>query len=80
MAMTHRMQLLLEPEQYERLAAVAASQHRSIASLIRDAIDASVPAPANERMAAFQRIMAAEPTNFGTPEELRAELDAIRGL
>lgn len=73
--MTHRMQLLLEPEQYERLAAVAASEHRSIASVIRDAIDTVVPAPTDERAAALARLLAAEPVDMGTPEELRAELD-----
>jgi len=69
------MQLLLEPEQYERLAAVAASEHRSIASLIREAIDSVVPAPSDERQAALARILAADPVEMGTPEQLRDELD-----
>lgn len=73
--MTHRMQLLLEPEQYERLAAVAAGQRRSIASLIRDAIDQVIPAPADDRRVALARILAAEPVDMGTPAQWRVELD-----
>ena len=73
--MTHRMQLLLEPEQYERLAAAAAGQRCSIASLIRDAIDQVVPAPVDDRLAALSRVFAAAPVDMGTPEEWRSELD-----
>ena len=37
--MTHRLQLLLDEERYERVAEVAREQRISVAAVIRDAID-----------------------------------------
>jgi hypothetical protein len=34
-----------------------------------------VPAPSDERQAALARILAADPVEMGTPEQLRDELD-----
>ncbi len=40
--MTHRLQLLLDEERYQRVAAEAKRQRLSVAAVIRDAIDESL--------------------------------------
>ena len=78
MALTHRMQLLLEPEQYERLAERAEAEGRSIGALIREAIDFAWIAPDAQRQAAVDLILRAEPMEVPSPEDLRRELDDLR--
>lgn len=74
-----RLQILLDTEQYRRIAAVAQSRGVSVARVIREAIDAYVPTSDAKRAAAAKRILEAEPMPVpATVEEFRAELDEIR--
>lgn len=79
MSMTHRLQLLLDEERYQKVAAVAALEKRSVASVIREAIDRSVSGPRTRRQAAATAILAAEPVDVPDVSDLRSELDQLRG-
>lgn len=74
--LTHRLQLLLDDERYERVHALARQRGTSVASVIREAIDRGLPAAQRWRSAAARRILAAEPMEVG---DLAAELDDLRG-
>lgn len=71
-----RLQVLLTSEQRRRLEREARRQGRSVASLIRDAIDArfGYPSP-EERLAAFEAIRGMGGDPALRPSELRRAID-----
>jgi predicted transcriptional regulator len=73
---THRLQLLLDDERYERVHALARQRGTSVAAVIREAIDHGLPAAQIRRLAAARRILAAEPTEIA---DLPGELEDLRG-
>jgi hypothetical protein len=75
----HRLQILLDDERYQRVTALAQELRVSIATVIRDAIDRGLPVPARRRGDAAQRILTADPMPTPSPDDLRRELDEIRG-
>jgi hypothetical protein len=74
--LSHRLQLLLDDERYERVHALARQRGTSVATVIREAIDRGLPATQRRRSAAARRILAAEPMQVSN---LLAELDDLRG-
>jgi hypothetical protein len=74
--LTHRLQLLLDDDRYERVHALARQRGTSVASVIREAIDRGLPTTRRRRSAAARRILAAEPMDVA---DLPAELDELRG-
>jgi hypothetical protein len=71
----HRLQILLDEKQYEKVARLARSRGTSVAAVIRDAID-TLPVSMQRRDAAIAAILAADPVPLPEdPSELRAELD-----
>jgi predicted DNA-binding ribbon-helix-helix protein len=74
--LSHRLQLLLDEERYERVHALARQRGTSVAAVIREALDRGLPATQHRRSAAARRILAAEPMPVGN---LLAELDELRG-
>jgi predicted transcriptional regulator len=71
----HRLQILLDEEQYQKVARLARSRGTSVAAVIRDAID-TFPVSMQRRDAAIAAILAADPVPLPEdPRELRAELD-----
>ena len=74
--LTHRLQLLLDDERYERVHALARQRGTSVATVIREAIDRGLPATQRRRSAAARRILAAEPMPVA---DLLAELHDLRG-
>lgn len=71
-----RLQLLLDQERYERVAARARRRKVSVATVIREAIDQAVPAQDRTRREAADRLLAARPMPVPSdPAELRRELD-----
>lgn len=72
-----RLQILIDSERYDRLVAQARERHVSVAALIRDAIDHTLPA-APERATAAKQILAAAPMPVPDSGEFRDELDEIR--
>jgi hypothetical protein len=75
----HRLQLLLDDERYERVTSLARRQHRSVAAVIREAIDRGLPAAPRRRATAASRILTAVAVPVGDPAQLRAELEDLRG-
>lgn len=74
--LTHRLQILIDDERYERVRAVARQRGTSVASVIREALDRGLPATHRRRAAAGRRILDAAPMEVG---DLLAELDELRG-
>jgi predicted transcriptional regulator len=74
--LTHRLQLLLDDERYERVQTLARQRGTSVAAVIREALDRGLPATQRRRSAAARRILAAEPMQM---TDLLAELDELRG-
>lgn len=74
MALTHRLQLLLEEEQYQRLAHRAKSQGCSVGALIRQAIHLAWTEPDVARRQAAESILGAEPMRVPDPADLREEI------
>jgi predicted DNA-binding protein len=74
--LTHRLQLLLDDERYERIHTLARQRGTSVAAVIREALDRGLPATQQRRAAAAQRILAAD---LMPVENLLAELDDVRG-
>ena len=79
MSLDRRLQLILDEERYARVAAIAERERRSVASVIREAIDNHTGATPDRRAAAWAAILAAEPMPVPTPADLRAQLEEIRG-
>lgn len=77
--LSERLQILLDPEQRRRLEREAAARGTSVASLVRQAIDAAFPSTTAERRAAADRILGAQPMAVPDPGELLVELDELRG-
>jgi hypothetical protein len=77
--LTRRLQILLDEAQYSRLESYARERGLSVGAAVREAIDRAIPSDAARRRAAGRAILAAEPMHVGTVEELKQELDEIRG-
>lgn len=75
-----RLQILLDEPRYRRVAARARERKISVAAVIREAIDAALPSDLGQKRRAADAILAAETIPVPeTWEELKAELDEIRG-
>ena len=79
MHMSHRLQILLDKEQYARLAQRAKAQGRSIGALIREAIDHMWTGTDIRKAALLDAILADAPMPVPEPADLALELDEIRG-
>jgi predicted DNA-binding protein len=76
---TERVQILLTPQQRRRLEDEAKRQARSVASLVREAIDARFsPIGRDERMAAVEAIRAMSGGPFLTPEQINRAVEEER--
>ncbi len=73
--LTHRLQLLLDDERYQRVHALARQRGTSVAAVIREALDRGLPVTQRRRAAAARRILAAEPMDVS---DLPAELEELR--
>lgn len=75
----HRLQILIDDEQHQRLKAAAGVRGVSVATIVREAIDRGLPAGDQRRRAAGRAFLDAEPMDVPDVPELLAELDALRG-
>jgi predicted DNA-binding protein len=73
--LTHRLQILIDDERYERVRALARQRGTSVATVIREALDRGLPATQSRRSAAARRILDAAPMELG---DLLAELNELR--
>ncbi|MGH7884009.1 MAG: antitoxin [Candidatus Dormibacteraceae bacterium] len=79
MTMSHRLQILLDDKRHQLVNSAAQARGVSVATVIREAIDRGVARGDGRRRAAGQRILAAPDMPVPELQELRAELDALRG-
>ena len=77
--LSHRLQILLDDERYQRVNTAARQRGMSVGAVIREAIDRGLPATQRRRSAAARTILSAEPMDVPHPDELRTELDEVRG-
>lgn len=77
--LTHRLQVLLDDERYERVTSLAKQRRVPVAEVIREAIDRGLATAPRRRAAAARRILEAPDMPVPEPAELRAELDELRG-
>jgi hypothetical protein len=73
-----RLHILIDEDRYRRVAAEADARGVSVARVIREAIDAVLPAERGRRARAARRILAAPPMPVPGPDELRRELEELR--
>jgi hypothetical protein len=76
--LSRRLQILLDEDRYLRLAQRAQTSGRSVAALVRDAIDQAFPHSAPRRKQAAQQIASASGMEAGDPGDLRRELEELR--
>jgi len=74
-----RLQILLDRERYERVAAEARARGTSVATVVREAIDRAFPSSVRRRAAAGKRILSAPRMPVPDVEDLKRELDEYRG-
>ena len=79
MPMSHRLQILLDEEQYDRLTQRAKAQGRSVGALIREAVDHMWTGTDIRKAALLDAILADGPMSVPTPADLALELDEIHG-
>ncbi|TMC06150.1 MAG: hypothetical protein E6J41_19915 [Chloroflexi bacterium] len=76
---TERVQILLTPEQRRRLEDEARRQSRSVASLVREAIDARFGTVSRQdRLAAVEAIATMSGGRYLTPEQINRAVEEER--
>lgn len=75
---SRRLQVLIEEDQWRRLGSAATERVVSVATVVREAIDARVPGGTDEPREAAADILRAEAMSVPDPGELRRELDELR--
>ncbi|MGH9090534.1 MAG: antitoxin [Acidimicrobiales bacterium] len=73
-----RLQVLIDEDRWSRLEREAGHRGVPVAVLVREAIDERYPGNADERRAALQAVLDADPMDVPDPGELREELEAVR--
>ena len=74
-----RLQVLVDESRLRRLSAAAEERGVSVAVVVREAIDRMLPADGEAKALAGARILAAERMPVPDVDELRRELDDLRG-
>jgi uncharacterized protein (DUF1778 family) len=76
--LSRRLQVLVEPSQYERLRRAATLQGVSVGEFVRSAIDRAVAPARPERERALRRFLDAETVDLpADPADLERELDEL---
>ena len=84
MSKSQRLQVLIEPDQSKRLQLVARQRGVAVAVVVRDAIDLELGRAGRSRLAAGDRILAAEPIDVPAgvgelEDEIAGEYGALPG-
>jgi DNA-binding MurR/RpiR family transcriptional regulator len=79
MSLTHRLQILLDDERHQRINELARERGVSVATIVREAIDRGLPGADGRRRAAARRLLKAPDMPVPEPDELKDELEALRG-
>jgi hypothetical protein len=75
--MSNRLQVLLDDERLARLVREAERRGSSVATLVREAIDAAFPADGMGRADAGRVLLDAEPIELGEWPELKEEIEQM---
>ena len=75
--MTRRLQVLLDEARYARLEQQAARRGTSIATLVREAIDAAFPVDGPDRSEAARRLLDATPIQVSDWSLVKDEIDQM---
>ncbi len=75
--LSRRTQLLLDDERYTQLERLAEQTQRSVAAVIREAIDRYLPSTAMTRAEALEHFLTAPLMDLGSDEDIRRELDTM---
>ena len=73
-----RLQILIDEDRHRRITAIARERGVSVATVVREAIDRGLADPGDRRRTAGRRLLDADDMAVPDPDELRAELDALR--
>lgn len=79
MSLDRRLQVLLDQERHDRLAAIADERGVSVATVVREAIDRGLPDLSGRRRNAARRLLESPDMPVPDLDELLAELDELRG-
>jgi hypothetical protein len=79
MPLEHRLQILIDDERHRLIVRRARERGVSVATVVREAIDRGVSGPSARRLAAGRRLLDAPDMPVPEPQELRVELEALRG-
>jgi hypothetical protein len=74
-----RLQVLIDQDRWARLEYEAERRNVSVSTLVREAIDERFPSRSDERRAALRAVLEADPMAVPGPDDLRRELDKMRG-
>jgi len=78
--LSHRLQVLIEPAQHERLRREAKRRGTTVGAVVREAIDTAVPDDADRRRAALDRLLSLRPIPVpDDPAELEREIQTMYG-
>ncbi|HZV74700.1 MAG TPA: hypothetical protein VFF79_13380 [Conexibacter sp.] len=75
----HRLQILLDDDRHDRIAAAARERGVSVATIVREAIDRGLPSSEQRRLSAARNLLDAPDMSVPDVSELRSELEALRG-
>jgi hypothetical protein len=79
MPFEHRLQILIDDQRLRRITTLARERGVSVATIVREAIDRGLGTPDAKRRTAGRRILDAPGMPVPDVDELKAELDALRG-
>jgi hypothetical protein len=79
MPLERRLQILLDEERHRRISSLARERGVSVATIVREAIDRGLGPSDSRRRRAGRRILDATEMPVPDVDELRAELDRVRG-
>jgi hypothetical protein len=79
MSKDRRLQVLLESEQYRAIESLASERRVSVATVVREALADYLTSGPEQRRRAATRILAADGMTVGDPDEVRGELEELRG-
>lgn len=72
-----RVQVLFDPDKYERLESLARSENRSVGSVVRELVDDHLAQAPNERVAALRRFLSMTSEDKGATESWESTKAAI---
>ena len=75
--LTRRLQILLDEDRYARLERLARRRGASVATIVREAIDAAFPVDGPDRVEAARRVLDAEPIPVSDWPLIKGEIDRM---